>query len=129
MFFALKGDRFNGNEYAQEAIQKGASYAIIDEDAVNSDPIVVTGSHNWSSNAEANNDENTQFRFDVPCPNRGFLSVQNHPSKKDKVPTILHNIPSLEELVQTVFLLSPNCKTKRSSANPTCPLSNSHSCH
>ncbi|MFK7772730.1 MAG: UDP-N-acetylmuramoyl-tripeptide--D-alanyl-D-alanine ligase [Saprospiraceae bacterium] len=32
LFFALKGDRFNGNEYAQEAILKGASYAIIDEE-------------------------------------------------------------------------------------------------
>jgi UDP-N-acetylmuramoyl-tripeptide--D-alanyl-D-alanine ligase len=32
LFFALKGDNFNGNEYAQEAIQKGASYAIIDEE-------------------------------------------------------------------------------------------------
>ena len=31
LFFALKGDRFNGNEYAQEAIQRGAAYAIIDE--------------------------------------------------------------------------------------------------
>lgn len=31
LFFALKGDRFNGNEYANEAIQKGASFAIIDE--------------------------------------------------------------------------------------------------
>ena len=32
LFFALKGDNFNGNEYAQEAIQKGAVYAIIDEE-------------------------------------------------------------------------------------------------
>lgn len=32
LFFALKGDRFNGNEYAHEAIEKGASYAVIDEE-------------------------------------------------------------------------------------------------
>lgn len=31
LFFALKGDRFNGNAYAAEAIRKGAAYAIIDE--------------------------------------------------------------------------------------------------
>lgn len=30
-FFALKGDNFNGNEFAREAIKKGAKYAIIDE--------------------------------------------------------------------------------------------------
>ena len=31
LFFALKGDNFNGNEYAQKAIAEGAVYAIIDE--------------------------------------------------------------------------------------------------
>ncbi|TYA74844.1 UDP-N-acetylmuramoyl-tripeptide--D-alanyl-D-alanine ligase [Seonamhaeicola marinus] len=32
MFFALKGENFNGNTYAIQAIEKGAKYAIIDED-------------------------------------------------------------------------------------------------
>ena len=32
MFFALKGENFNGNEYAKEAISKGAKYVIIDEE-------------------------------------------------------------------------------------------------
>ena len=32
IFFALKGDNFNGNEYAKKAIDKGASYVIIDEE-------------------------------------------------------------------------------------------------
>ena len=31
IFFALKGEKFNGNEFAQQAIDKGAAYAIIDE--------------------------------------------------------------------------------------------------
>ena len=31
LFFALKGDNFNGNKYAKEALETGASYAIIDE--------------------------------------------------------------------------------------------------
>ena len=31
IFFALKGDNFNGNQFAEEALKKGASYAIIDE--------------------------------------------------------------------------------------------------
>jgi len=33
MFFALKGDNFNGNSYAQKAIELGAQYAVIDEAA------------------------------------------------------------------------------------------------
>jgi len=31
LFFALKGDNFNGNKFTQEALDKGAKYAIIDE--------------------------------------------------------------------------------------------------
>jgi UDP-N-acetylmuramoyl-tripeptide--D-alanyl-D-alanine ligase len=31
IFFALKGDNFNGNKFATEAIKQGALYAIIDE--------------------------------------------------------------------------------------------------
>lgn len=31
IFFSLKGDNFNGNAYASEALKKGAAYSIIDE--------------------------------------------------------------------------------------------------
>ncbi len=31
VFFALKGENFNGNEFAEEAIQKGAKLVVIDE--------------------------------------------------------------------------------------------------
>ena len=31
LFFALKGDNFNGNTYVIEALKKGATYAIVDE--------------------------------------------------------------------------------------------------
>lgn len=31
LFFALKGPHFNGNEFAEEALQKGAAFAVIDE--------------------------------------------------------------------------------------------------
>lgn len=32
LFFAIKGPHFNGNKFAKEAIKKGASYAIVDEE-------------------------------------------------------------------------------------------------
>ena len=32
LFFALKGPNFNGNTFAEEAIKKGASYAIVDDE-------------------------------------------------------------------------------------------------
>lgn len=33
LFFALKGENFNGNEFAEEALNKGAEVAIVDEEA------------------------------------------------------------------------------------------------
>jgi len=35
MYFALKGDNFNGNEFAADALKSGASYVIIDEEKHN----------------------------------------------------------------------------------------------
>ena len=37
MFFAIKGDNFDGNEFVEEALNKGAKYAIVDSDSVNID--------------------------------------------------------------------------------------------
>lgn len=43
LFFALKGDNFNGNRFALMALEKGAAYAIVDEapETENSKVIVV----------------------------------------------------------------------------------------
>ena len=32
LFFALKGENFNGNKFAAESLTKGAAYAIVDEE-------------------------------------------------------------------------------------------------
>jgi len=37
IFFALKGPNFNANEFAAEALEKGASLAVIDEEKYNTD--------------------------------------------------------------------------------------------
>ncbi|QXP69093.1 UDP-N-acetylmuramoyl-tripeptide--D-alanyl-D-alanine ligase [Polaribacter sp. R2A056_3_33] len=41
IFFALKGDNFNGNAFAEEALKQGASYAIIDEEKYNNHPHTI----------------------------------------------------------------------------------------
>ena len=43
IFFALKGDNFNGNSYAAQALDKGAKYAVVDEEeyAVGDNSILV----------------------------------------------------------------------------------------
>ena len=44
MFFALKGENFDGNEYALKALEAGARYAVVDEGsgaAASGDPRVI----------------------------------------------------------------------------------------
>jgi UDP-N-acetylmuramoyl-tripeptide--D-alanyl-D-alanine ligase len=37
VFFALRGDKFNANAFASDALSRGASYAVIDEEKYNTD--------------------------------------------------------------------------------------------
>ncbi len=41
MFFALKGDNFNGNKYANKAIENGANFAVIDESEYQTDKRII----------------------------------------------------------------------------------------
>jgi UDP-N-acetylmuramoyl-tripeptide--D-alanyl-D-alanine ligase len=44
IFFALKGDNFNGNDFAQQALDSGASMVVVDEEVnVSSERIVRVG--------------------------------------------------------------------------------------
>jgi phosphatidylserine/phosphatidylglycerophosphate/cardiolipin synthase-like enzyme len=49
----------NVRSYADVQGQLHHKYVIIDADSPDDDPVVLTGSHNWSSSAENSNDENT----------------------------------------------------------------------
>lgn len=41
IFFALKGENFNGNIYADEALNKGAKFAVVDENQENMDKKIL----------------------------------------------------------------------------------------
>lgn len=41
LFFALKGDKFNGNAFALKALELGAAYAVIDEDVNSNDSRLI----------------------------------------------------------------------------------------
>ena len=41
IFFALKGDNFNGNTYAKQALEEGAAYVVVDEDLEFKDDRVI----------------------------------------------------------------------------------------
>jgi phosphatidylserine/phosphatidylglycerophosphate/cardiolipin synthase-like enzyme len=44
-------------------------YAVIDQNKLDSDPMVITGSHNWSASANDRNDENTLIIHDATLAN------------------------------------------------------------
>jgi len=44
-------------------------YAIVDAENINSDPLVVTGSHNWITVVEERKDENSLIIHDVDITN------------------------------------------------------------
>ena len=41
MFFALKGETFNGNKFAAKAIEEGCKYAVIDEPEYQTDKTIL----------------------------------------------------------------------------------------
>jgi UDP-N-acetylmuramoyl-tripeptide--D-alanyl-D-alanine ligase len=41
LFFALKGPTFNGNKFAEQALQSGAAYAIVDEEIAYKDERII----------------------------------------------------------------------------------------
>ncbi|WP_027127040.1 UDP-N-acetylmuramoyl-tripeptide--D-alanyl-D-alanine ligase [Gelidibacter mesophilus] len=41
IFFALKGDNFNGNEFAKHALESGAKYCVVDEEAYAIDERII----------------------------------------------------------------------------------------
>ena len=68
-FATLVAASVNVRSHTGVANQFHHKYAIIDASNVSADPIVLTGSHNWSGNAENNSDENTLIIHDATIAN------------------------------------------------------------
>ncbi len=74
-------------------------YAIADADVVASDPTILTGSHNWSNNAENNSDENTLIIHDATIAN---IYLQEFTKRFNEL-SGTSNIDDLVELGLSVF--------------------------
>ena len=70
-------------------------YAIADADITASDPILLTGSHNWSNNAENNSDENTLIIHDHTTAN---IYLQEFTKRFDELATTseINNLVDVE---------------------------------
>ena len=87
LFFALKGDRFNGNKYAQEAIQKGAAYAIIDEEEYEKDDKTVLVDDVLSTLQELA----TFHRRRMPIPIIGITGSNGKTTTKELISVVLNS--------------------------------------
>ena len=75
-------------------------YAIVDANFSAADPLVLTGSHNWSSNAENNSDENTLIIHDAEIAN---IYLQEFEKRWGELgPNII------DELIEINIIISPN---------------------
>ncbi len=88
-------------------------YGIIDASATTSHPTVITGSHNWSSAAENENDENTLIIDDPKIANlfmQEFKSRYNDAGGKGTfvVPAGVNDAKLLKEFSATLFQNYPN---------------------
>ncbi len=65
MFFALKGDNFNGNEFATKALKSGASYVIIDEEEFRTSPKTILVENVLSTLQQLANFHRKQLTFPI----------------------------------------------------------------
>ena len=56
-------------------------YCIVDHANTDSDPLVITGSHNWSGAAKTNNDENTMIIHDANIANQFYQEFNQRMSE------------------------------------------------
>jgi phosphatidylserine/phosphatidylglycerophosphate/cardiolipin synthase-like enzyme len=71
-------------------------YGIVDASSVNSDPIVITGSHNWTASANEKNDENTLIIHDISIANQ---YMQEFKSRYNELGgTKPFNVPEITEV-------------------------------
>jgi uncharacterized membrane protein len=112
------GSEFNTLKNFSEALENPSptlhdKYAIIDALNENSKPAVITGSHNWSSAAENDNDENTLIIDDPRIANlylQDFKARYNDAGGKSAfvIPTSVSNNKSQNKMIYALYQNFPN---------------------
>lgn len=85
IFFALKGDNFDGNLYAKSAIEKGASYAVVDNEAY-----CISDKHILVKNSLACLQELAQYhRTQLKCPVLGITGTNGKTTTKELITSVI----------------------------------------
>lgn len=85
LFFALKGDQFNGNAYAEKALQNGADFAIIDEPFYNTDQRYILVEDALSTLSYLA----TKHRQSLTCPIIGITGTNGKTTTKELLMAVL----------------------------------------
>ena len=93
-FYNLAGQGIDVRPHSPPAILHH-KYAIIDGDSPGDDPVVITGSHNWSQGAESDNDENTLI---VHHPGVANIYLQEFTARFTGLPVDIEDMESLPAL-------------------------------
>lgn len=85
LFFALKGERFNGNEYAEQAITMGASYAVVDDPTLQpNDHMILVDDVLQTLQQLAN-----YHRHQLTCPVLGITGSNGKTTTKELINVVL----------------------------------------
>lgn len=86
LFFALKGDNFDANEFAQEALNKGAAFAVIDNKKffTDEDKMILTG-----DSLKALQDLATYHRQELGLPIIALTGSNGKTTTKELINTVL----------------------------------------
>lgn len=87
VFFALKGDSFNGNAFAKQALEKGCAYAVIDEAgyAIEGDNRYIVVDNVLKALQELANYHRRQFKLKVI----GITGTNGKTTTKELIATVL----------------------------------------
>ena len=88
IFFALKGDKFNGNDYALQALEKGCSYAIVSEAPLSSpegDPRLIVVDETLQTFKDLAREHRRQFQI----PMVGITGTNGKTTTKERIAAVL----------------------------------------
>lgn len=85
LYFALKGSNFNGNDFALQALESGAKYAIVDEEIARNNPNIIQVDDVLSSLQELAQYHRNQF--DIPV--LGITGTNGKTTSKELILAVL----------------------------------------